>query len=71
MMDAYAIRYRWESVDRINARIWSSDKALDLGEQITELVGVLSRCLTSGRAEGSTEVSEYLSGNHPPLGHCG
>ena len=47
MMDAYAIRYRWESVDRINARIWSSDKALDLGEQITELVGVLSRCLTS------------------------
>ena len=24
--------------DRINARIWSRDKALDLGEQITELV---------------------------------
>ena len=44
MMDAYAIRYRWESVDRINARIWSSDKTLDLGEQITELVAVLSRC---------------------------
>ena len=34
MIDADAIRYRWESVDRINARIWSSDKALDLGEQM-------------------------------------
>ena len=44
MIDAYAIRYHWDLVDRINARIWSSDKALDLGEQITELLAVLSRC---------------------------